>query len=88
MVEREEKRWGVRLVMKPLSGRPEMRIIGEVNSPKGERNPETRFWFDGVPGDGPLRMTELMVWRQGLQKFVDLVKGESAAMKAKAAKKK
>lgn len=84
-IEREEKQWGVRLVLSPLS---DMRIIAEVNHPKAGRRAECRFWFDGVPGDGPIKMTELMLWKGGLQLILDTVKDESAQMAAGNGKRK
>ena len=78
MVKRERKSWGVRLTSQPLSG---MRIIGEINYPKGTRTPESKFWFDGVTE--PLGITELMVWQQALLRFIDEAKGVSAEMRKK-----
>jgi len=79
VIERVEKPWGVRFTVQPLTDRPEMKIIAEVNRPKGDKRPETRYWFDGVPTDRPLRSTELSVWNQSMRQILDVVKDESAA---------
>jgi hypothetical protein len=77
MIEREKKEWGVRLVLKPLTDRPDMRVIAEITKPKPGRTPDIRFWFDGVPSDSPMRTTDLIVWNQAVRQFLDSVKEES-----------
>jgi hypothetical protein len=58
-----------------------MRIIAEANRLKGTKRAETRFWFDGVPVDRPLRITELNVWNRSLGQILNLVKDEMKAPK-------
>jgi hypothetical protein len=68
-----------------------MTIIGEVNNPKPGKSPEGLFWFEGVPNEQPLRLTELNVWQQGLHRFLETVKDVSVRMtrdKPKAKKKR
>ena len=88
MVEREKKEWGIRLVLKPLTDRPDMRVIAEITKPKPGRTPDIRFSFDGVPGDSPMRTTEMIVWNQAVRQFLDSVREESAKVKMKAASRK
>lgn len=88
MIEREKKEWGVRLVLKPLTERPDMRVVAEITKPKPGRTPDIRFWFDAVPSDTPMRTTELIVWNQAVRQFLDSVKDESAKFKTKAAPRK
>lgn len=83
MIEREEKDWGVLVTMQPLSARPMMRIICEVDFPKPGKKSVTRYWFDGAPSEKPLRLTELNVWSAALKQFLDAVKDVSARMVAK-----
>jgi hypothetical protein len=87
MIEHEQKPWGVRLISQPLTGRT-LRIVGEIDKPKGTKAPEGRFWFDGALSDKPLRITELMIWQQELIRFIDAAKDVSAQMLAKARKKR
>ncbi|MBX7133793.1 MAG: hypothetical protein K1X67_14055 [Fimbriimonadaceae bacterium] len=66
-----------------------MTFIAEIKYPtKSGTSPDTRIWFDGVPANKPMRMTELMAWRNALHVFVDAVKDEAAQIKEKAAKRK
>lgn len=84
MIEREKKEWGVRLVLKPLTDRPDMRVIAEITKPKPGKTPDIRFWFDGVPGDSPMRTTEMIVWNQAVRQFLDSVRDESVKIRTNA----
>ena len=86
MIQREEKEWGVRLSMQPLTGRPSMQIIAEVDNPKPGRKPDTRYWFDGAGSEKPLRPAELTVWQEGLRQFQDVVKDVQARLMKPATK--
>lgn len=88
MVEREKKEWGIRLVLRPLTDRPNMRVSAEISEPKPGKSPNIRYWFDGVPGDRPMRTIEMIVWNQALRQFLDSVRDESAKIKKKAASRK
>ena len=79
-MQREEREWGVLLTLQPLSARPEMKILAEVNEPRGDKKPEIRVWFDGVPRDRPLRITELNVWNQQMRQLVDQIKDAAAEL--------
>ena len=79
-MEREEREWGVLLTSRPLGNRPDMKILAEVNEPKGEKKPEVRVWFDGVPRDRPLRITEVNVWNAAMRQLLDQIKDASAQM--------
>lgn len=86
-MERKEEKWGVKLLLQPLTDR-DMRIIAEIKyPPASSKTPDTRVWFDGVPSNG-LRLTELIAWKNALQSFMDAVKDEGAQMKAKIARRR
>ena len=80
MVTREDKVWGVRLSMQPLTTRPTMQLIGEVDRPKANRSPEVRIWFDGAPCEKPLKLMELGVWQETLVQFIAEVKDTAATL--------
>ncbi len=79
-MEREQREWGILLTSQPLGNRPEMKIRAEVNEPKGDKKPEVRVWFDGVPRDQPLRMTEVNVWNSAMRQLLDQIKDASAEL--------
>jgi hypothetical protein len=68
--------------VKPLTDRPNMRVIAEITKSKPGRPPDIRFWFEGVPGDSPMRTTEMIVWNQAVRQFLDSVKDESSRIKS------
>jgi hypothetical protein len=80
VLQREEKDWGVKLTLEPFGESEAMKLVGEIDLPKGEKPPATRFWLDATPSKKPLRMTDLHVIQQGLHQFIDAVKDETAKM--------
>jgi hypothetical protein len=63
MIEREDKEWGVRLVLRPFQASG-MQIQAEIS--KTKRNPEIRIVFTGVPIEHPLVPVEAQTWCQAL----------------------
>ncbi len=80
-MQREQKAWGVRLSLQPLTTRPAMLMIAEVDFPKGDKSPDMRIWFDGAAVEKPFKLTELEVWQQRLVQFVAEVKDTAATLK-------
>lgn len=80
MVEREQKAWGVRLSMQPLTARPSMFMTAEVDFPKGDLSPAIRVWFDGAEVEKPFKLTELAAWQATLTQFIAEVKDTAATL--------
>ena len=79
-MQRDKRDWGVLLTSHPLAARPEMKILAEVNEPKGDKKPEVRVWFDGVPRDRPLRITDVTIWNQTMRQLLEEIKDISAQL--------
>jgi hypothetical protein len=65
MIEREDKEWGVRLILRPFQA-SSLYIQAEISNPKPKRNPETRIVFSGVPIQHPLVPVDAQTWGQAL----------------------
>lgn len=84
MIQREEKEWGDLVSMQPLTDRPAMQIMAEVDKPKPGskpgRKPDVRFWFHGAPSGEPLRKSEVNVWLEAMRQFLVFVTGVQAEL--------
>lgn len=88
MVEREESAWGVKLLLQPLSDRPEVQFVAEIATPKSDKTPDTRIWINGTLANKPIRITAMNALRNAIQIFVDAIKEEQSQLKEKVARRK
>jgi hypothetical protein len=68
MIEREDREWGVRLMLRPFQAslHAGMHLQAEISNPKPKRNPEIRIVFNGVPIQHPLVPVDAQTWGQAL----------------------
>lgn len=76
----EKKAWGDVLTDWPLTDRPGMFIIAEIDKPKGGKSSDMRFWFEGAPAEKPLKLHEFKVWQGRLFQFMKAVQETVATM--------
>lgn len=65
MIEREDREWGVRLILRPFQA-SSMQIQAEISNPKPKHHPEIRIVFTGVPVQHPLVPADARTWGQAL----------------------
>lgn len=83
-IQREEQTWGVRLISKPLpdSSQGSVEITAEISHPRGERMPDIRYWFSGIPPRYTLRQAELIAWREALRAIQEEAAAVAKELKA------
>ena len=83
MIERENREWGVRLIVRPLRMNPGMQIRAEISNPAPRRNPQITIVFNGVPVTKPLVLADALAWREALDALMGEAKDVVEELKAK-----
>ena len=83
MIEREDREWGVRLIVRPVRMNLGMQIRAEISNPTPRQNPQITIVFTGVPVTKPLVLADALAWREALDAMIAEAKGVVEELKAK-----
>ena len=83
MIEREEREWGVRLILRPLQTNRALLIQAEISNPAPRKNPQIRFVFSGASVTKPLCLADALTWREAFDAMIAEAKGVAEELKVK-----